>query len=423
MRKFLFLTMIAVFSAGTLFAQKSAVKDAERALDRDDLKEARILIKQASENKKTADDPETWKIMGDIGNKAFDLERTNAMLGKKTNDKTMYDGLYESYYPYLKADSLGQLPDDRGRVRNKYRDDIADILRANHPFYINGGVYYNDQKDYKKAADFFQIYWDIPTLPMFEDKKDAFVLDSTYQTIKYYAIITAIQAEDHKRAVAMLERASKEPFIENSAFKESDIYELMASEYVSLGDSAKFLETLKLGAERFPSSKYFIPNLINVFIRQGDTEKAMNYLDQAIKNDPSNACDLNSVKGALLAEKGEYDAAEQEYNKALAQDPNCERALEAIAVNYILQAQKLKEKTAMMTDRQQQIANDKITVNYYLKSLPSLEKFTSILKERKAPEDDIESALLKLRNVYYNLSAMGVDKSAELEAVEKELDL
>lgn len=424
MRKILFLTLMALLTTGSVFAQKSALKDAKRALGRDDLNEARTLIKQAAEHNETATDPETWKVWGDIGNKAFDTQRTNTMLGKAANDKVMYDGLMESYHPYLKADSLGELPDKKGKVKNKFRKDIAGVLRANHPFYINGGVFYNEQRDYKKATDFFQIYWDIPTLPMFaEEEKQSFVLDSTYQTIKYYAIITAIQAEDHKRALAMLERAAKEPFIENSAYKESDIYELMASEYLQLGDSAKFIEVLHLGAERFPSSNYFTPNLVNVFIREGNTDEALQYLDRAIQNNPENACDLNSVKGALLAEKGDYDAAEVEYNKALAQDPNCERALEAIAVNYILQAQNLKEKTAMISDRQQQMQNDKKTVELYQKSLPSLEKFAELLKGRKAPENEIESVLLKLRNVYYNLSSMGVDKSKELEAVEKELNL
>ena len=205
MRKILFLTMIAFFSAGPLLAQKSALKDAKRALGRDDFNEARTLIKQASTHAETQNDPETWKVMGDIGNKAFDNERTNAMLGKQSNDKVMYEGLYESYLPYVKADSLGELPDQKGKVKNKFRKDIAGILRANHPFYINGGVYYNEQKDYKKATDFFQIYWDIPSLPMFEGEKETFVLDSTYQTIKYYAIITAIQADDHNRALNMLE--------------------------------------------------------------------------------------------------------------------------------------------------------------------------------------------------------------------------
>ncbi len=415
--------MMAVLTSGSIFAQKSALKDAKRALGRDDLNEARTMIKQAAEHPETATDPETWKIWGDIGNKAFDLQRTNAMLGKSANDKVMYDGLMESYVPYVKADSLAELPDAKGRVKNKVRKDIAGILRANHPFYINGGVYYNDQGDYKTATDFFEVYWNIPGLPMFEGENDAFVLDSTFQTIKYYAIITAIQGEDHKRALAMLQRAAKEPFIENSAYKESDIYELMASEYIQLGDSAKFLEILYDGAEKFPSSNYFLPNLVNVFIREGNTEKAMQYLDKAIENTPQNSCDLNSVKGALLAEQGNYDAAEAEYRKALAQDPNCERALEAIAVNFILQAQDLKEKTALMSDRQQQMENDKKTVELYQKALPSIEKYAEVLKGREAPAHDIESALLKLRNVYYNLSSMGVDKSKEMEEVEKELNL
>ena len=423
MRKILFITMMAVLTSGSIFAQKSALKDAKRALGRDDLNEARTMIKQAAEHPETATDPETWKIWGDIGNKAFDLQRTNAMLGKSANDKVMYDGLMESYVPYVKADSLAELPDAKGRVKNKVRKDIAGILRANHPFYINGGVYYNDQGDYKTATDFFEIYWNIPSLPIFEGEKDAFVLDSTFQTIKYYAIITAIQGEDHKRALAMLQRAAKEPFIENSAYKESDIYELMASEYIQLGDSAKFLEILYDGAEKFPSSNYFLPNLVNVFIREGNTDKAMEYLDKAIENTPQNSCDLNSVKGALLAEQKNYDAAEAEYRKALAQDPNCERALEAIAVNFILQAQDLKEKTALMSDRQQQMVNDKQTVELYQKALPSLEKYAELLKGREAPAHDIESALLKLRNVYYNLSSMGVDKSKEMEEVEKELNL
>src|SRR5690554_3932255 len=221
----------------------------------------------------------------------------------------------------------------------------------------------------------------------------------------------------------MLERAASEPFIENSAYVESDIYELMASEYINLGDSAKYLETLYLGADKFPKSKYFIPNLVNVFIRDGQTDKAVEYLEQAISNDPTNACDLNSVKGALIAESGDYAGAEAEYKKALAQDPNCERALENIARNYILQAQEIKEKTAMLTNRQQMVENDKKTVDFYQQSLPYLEKLEELLIARNASESENNGVLLLLRNVYYNLSVMGIDKSAELQKIEAALDL
>ncbi|MEA4979157.1 MAG: hypothetical protein VB098_04595, partial [Petrimonas sp.] len=103
--------------------------------------------------------------------------------------------------------------------------------------------------------------------------------------------------------------------------------------------------------------------------------------------------------------------------------PNCERALEALAVNFILQAQDLKEKTATMTDRKLQLENDKKTIEFYQKALPHLEKFTKSLKDRSAVKTEIEAALMKLRNVYYNLSMMGVDKSAQLKEVETELGL
>jgi hypothetical protein len=46
-----------------------------------------------------------------------------------------------------------------------------------------------------------------------------------------------------------------------------------------------------------------------------------------------------------------------------------------------------------------------------------------LLKERNADPGILESALLKLRNVYYNLSGLGVDKSAELKIIEEQLDL
>ena len=159
-----------------------------------------------------------------------------------------------------------------------------------------------------------------------------------------------------------------------------------------------------------------------MFIREGENDKALDYLDQAIKNDPTNACDLNSVKAALFSEDNELEKAEAEYQKALAQDENCERALEGLAVNFILQAQNLKDKSVeYMNDRKLQAENDKKIVEFYQLALPYLEKFTDNLKERNADDFVIKGALIKLQNVYYNLSNLGVDKSAELHLIEEQL--
>lgn len=417
MKKIFLFSMIALFSVGTVFAQKKVVKEANRALKGGDLNEARTLIKQALENEETANDPETWKVYGDIGNKAFDDERTKEMLQKPNDKKAMFDGLMESYAPYVKADELGE-----ASGKNKVRRDIKGILKANHPYYINGGVYYNDEKDFKKATDFFEAYWNIPTLPMFAGSSKEFNLDSTYQTIKYYAIITAIQSQNHDRAIGLIKRAMDEPFVANSSHKESDLYELLASEYLTKGDSAQFIAQLAIGAEKYPNSKYFVPNLINNYIQKGQNAKALEYLDKAIANDPSNSCDLYSVKAAIFVDKKDYATAQAEYNKALANNANCERALEGLGVSYILQAQDIREKSTS-TDRAKMVANDKAASEYYLKSLPLLEKYRSMLEARKADEQTVKALLLKLRNVYYNLSNIGVDKSAQLKEVESKLGL
>lgn len=426
MKRSLLLITLCIF-AGFSFAQKKAVKDAKSAMKNVD--EARELIKPALTNPETANDPETWKIAGDIEYKAFDDERTLEMqkeiTGKGGNEEKMYIGLYNMYDPYIKADELGQVPNEKGQVKNKFRKDIVKNMRDGHRFYINGGVYYNEKKDFKRATDFFERYWELPSLAMFEDTKNDFnTQDSVYQTIKYYAVISSIQSADHERSIKLLKKIIAEPYVQNSTYKESDAYELLASEYQQVNDSLAFVQVLNDGAKKFPGNKYFTPNLINEFIRGGKTAEAMAYLDQAIANDPSNTCELIGVKASLYAEQKNYASAEPAYLQAIAADANCEKALEGLGVLYILQAQDVKEKAGQTNSRSEQAQLDKQTADFYQKSLPYLEKYRDLLKARGADFDlDIKPALMKLQNVYYNLSLLNIDKSAEYEAVQKELGI
>lgn len=425
MKRILLVTSLCLLT-GLSFAQKKAVKDAKNAM-RSNVSEARELIKPALTDAETSNDPDTWKVAGDIEFKAFDDERTLEMqkeiTGKGGNEEAMYIGLYNMYDPYIKADELGELPDEKGKIKNKVRKDIVKNMRDGHRFYINGGVFYNDKQNYKKAADFFERYWELPTLAMFADTQADFNMqDTTYQTIKYYAIISSIQSKDHPRSIKLLKKIIAEPYIQNSTYKESDVYELLASEYQQVEDSASYVATLRQGAEKFPKNKYFTPNLINEFIRGGKTNEALAYLDQAIANDPTNTCDLMSVKASLYSEQKDYANAEPAYTKALAADANCERALEGLGVLYVLQAQDMKEKAGQSTNRREQAEMDKETTTLYTKALPYLEKYRDILKSRNADSLDVRPALMKLQNVYYNLSLLNIDKSKELEAIDKDLN-
>ncbi len=423
-RIYLFVSLCML--VGSSFAQKKAVKDAKSAMG-SNTTEARNLIKPALTNPETMSDAETWKIAGDIEYKVFDDEltktKTEAITKKAGDEPTMYEGLYNLYTPYLTADSLGQLPDEKGKVKNKYRKDIIKNLKEVYPYYINAGLFYNDKKDFAKASLFFERYWDMPNQSIFSEDPSLFnKQDTVYQTIKYYAILTSIQSDDHKRAINLLKKIEKEPYVTNNTYKESDIYELLASEYQRLDDSISYVNTLRIGAEKYPGNKYFTPNLINEFIRGGKNAEALEFLDQAIANDPANSCDLNSVKATLYADKKDYAAAEPLYLKAIESNSDCERALEGIGVLYILQAQDMKEKAAQTTTRKEQLEIDKQTSDLYLKSIPYLEKYHDLLKAKQAESRDLKALLMKLQNVYYNLSLLKIDKAAELDAIEKELN-
>lgn len=436
MKKIVLFASLCMFTAFS-FAQKKAVKQAKSAMDK--TAEARELIKPALTDAETATDPETWKVAGDIEYKAYSKEREAEMVkemtkGKGGNEEVMYNSLYNMVDYYLKADEFAQQPDEKGKIKNKVRKDIVKNFKEAHPFYINGGIYYNDlgikanqqgntdaaKKDYAKAADFFELYWDMPSYPIFEGESIV-NQDSIFQTIKYYAVISAIQTEDSKRSIALLNKIIESPYIANSTHSESDPYELLAVEYQKINDSVNFLNTLKEGAIKFPANQYFTPNLINEFIRSGQAEAALEFLDQAIKNDPDSKCELLSVKASLQASDKKYDESIKHYNEALAFDDNCERALEGLGVVYVLQAQDLKEQVGQVTNRQKLKEIDEQTIALYKKSLPLLEKFVSLLRARNAEKADLRPGLVKLQNVYYNLSLLNVDKNAELEAIDKEL--
>lgn len=429
MKKILLVVSLSLFTT-VAFAQKKAVKDAKSEAGKN-TKEARALIKPALTDPETANDPETWFVAGDIEFKAFEKEREAEMLKEFSSDKkggneeVMYTGLYNMYAPYLKADSLGQLPDEKGKVKNKYRKDIVKNFKSSYPFLINAGAYYNDKRDYAKAADFFERYWNMPSLEILKNDKDGLeVVDSTLQTIKYYAVLTAIQSGNQEKSINLLKRIIEEGYVPNSTYKESDPYELLASEYQQIGDSINFITILKSSAQKFPSNQYFTPNLINEFIKAGERSKAIDYIDQAIANDPSNACNLYTVKGTLFVDDQQknYDEAEKAYNQALRSDPNCERALEGLGVLNVLRAQDEKEKAGQTTNRKDQIEFDKQAADFYQASLPFLEKYYNLLKARNADSLDVRQSLIKLQNVYYNLSLLNIDMSKEYDAATAELE-
>lgn len=402
------LTVALCVAASASFAQKKVVNEAQSIAkgSNADFGEARTLIKGALENPETKDDAKTWYVAGFIEDQQFNAERAKQILGQQPNEPVMYEALYGILPYFQKAYELDQLPNEKGKVKPKYTKDIKSILSANHVYLFNGGAYYFDKQEYKKAYDFFNQYVEISELPMFAGTQTA-EKDSTFMTVQFYAAAAASLAKDSRLAIAALERAK------NTPYRQYDVYQYLCYEYGearTAQDSVMLEKTFEEGMQVFPDSAFFLNNLINTYIYSNRNEKALEMLNVAIQKNPNDA-NLYNVMGRVY-ETGlkDYANAEKNFQIALEKDPNLTDALSNIGRIYYNQGVNKLSEANMTNDSKKYQEELGMAKDLFKKALP-------YYKKAHEAEPEKMDNMIALRGIYYNLN-MG----PELEAIEAEMN-
>ena len=402
------LTVALCVAASASFAQKKVVNEAQSIAkgSNADFGEARTLIKGALENPETKDDAKTWYVAGFIEDQQFNAERAKQILGQQPNEPVMYEALYGILPYFQKAYELDQLPNEKGKVKPKYTKDIKSILSANHVYLFNGGAYYFDKQEYKKAYDFFNQYVEISELPMFAGTQTA-EKDSTFMTVQFYAAAAASLAKDSRLAIAALERAK------NTPYRQYDVYQYLCYEYGearTAQDSVMLEKTFEEGMQVFPDSAFFLNNLINTYIYSNRNEKALEMLNVAIQKNPNDA-NLYNVMGRVY-ETGlkDYANAEKNFQIALEKDPNLTDALSNIGRIYYNQGVNKLSEANMINDCKKYQEELSMAKDLFKKALP-------YYKKAHEAEPEKMDNMIALRGIYYNLN-MG----PELEAIEAEMN-
>lgn len=403
--KHLLLTTSLCFITTAAFAQKNAVSGAERIIKdaNPNFNEARGLIKGALENAETMNDAKTWYIAGQIEDAQFSAENTKQILGQQPNEPVMYAAL-ENVLPYFsKAYELDQKPNEKGKVKPRYEKNIKSTLNANHIYYINGGAYYFDQRDYKKALDFFDQYVEISNMPMFKGEKTA-ERDSNFMMCQFYAAVAAMQIEDSRLAIEKLNEAK------NSPYRQYDVYQYLCYEYEQAKDSVNLEKTLKEGMQVFPDSSYYLLSLINLYIYSNRNNDAIDLLNTAITKEPNNS-QLYYAMGSVY-ESGIKDPlkAEEQYAKALSIDPNNPAALSSIGRVYYNQGVNKLSEANLISDAKKYNEEKEVAKEFFRKALPHFEKAHQIKPEER-------EYMTALRGIYYNL-----DMSKEFDEMEAKMN-
>jgi tetratricopeptide (TPR) repeat protein len=386
-------TVVLCFVIGITFGQKKAVSSAKNEIKRENpnIEDARTFINGALNDPETKDKAETWFIAGSVENKQLDLEQLKTFKGETPNGEIMYPALLK-IIPYFEvADSLDQLPDEKGKVKPKHRKDMKAIILANIFHYPNAGIHFYNKEDYKNAFLAFKQYIDIPEMKMFqEDKKPPLSKeDTSYVQIKYNAANMASMIADHSTAIELFTS------IKNTGYEENEVYRRLTYEYNQIGDSVNLLNILKEGAIKFPGDELFVMNLINSYIQLGNMEDAITYIKLAIEQKPSDPV-LYDALGVIYENTNKPEESIQSYKKALEIEPDNAKVLKHMGMVYHNLAVKARAIADETKDKSLSDSELNKSVEYFRESLPFFEKAFSI-------DNTDRETIFCLRSVYYTL--------------------
>ena len=408
MKKVLFAVAL-LFGAYTASAQVSVVKEA-KGLKGNPAQAAKVL-EAALTNPETANDPETWKLAGDFQKAIYDAENEKMYLSAVDKSKVadtakMYNSLVKMFEYYLKCDEVEQAAVANGTVKKaKHRKKNAAELLKVRTNLVNAGVDALNAEKYDDALKFLGTYVDVIDNPMFADQAAALKADTMNTLFANYATMAASLNKNYP----LVEKYGNIGKGSKSEGWRSLMY--MADAYVNQqpADSTKWLSVIKEGAEKFPEQQFFVGNIMDYYLAKGMVNEGLAMVDNLLASNETPF--YQYVKGVLLYEKKDYDAAFAVLDKVIAAGGDLEAEAYAKKADcYFFPAQDIvNENSNLAIEDPKYNTNEAKIKELYEQARPLYEKAKQL-----EPQNTALWGQMLLR-IYWKLN------QAEYEALSKEL--
>ncbi len=279
--------------------------------------------------------------------------------------------------------------------KTKFTDEsiTMDIIQNQYPtlanIFVNKGVdAYQNTKEYDKALKYFKNSLFVSSM---SGKIDTPVV--------YYAGLSANKAKKYDEAKEYFTLCTKLGYGTNNKEKANN-YFFLADIYRSKGDTAKYIETLKKGIEKYPKdNNALVVELINYYLSISKVDEAKNYLNIAIQNDSLNPTYQFAIGTIYDSKDKDFDKAAEYYKKAISFKADYFDANYNLGALYFNQAVDIYTKANDEKDDKKYKALKEQGDSKMKLALPYLEKAFQL-----EPKD--LSTLESLKNVYYRLQMM-----------------
>lgn len=412
---------LALLVGSFSFAQKSELRDAEKAIKKSNFAEAKTAINAAESLIGNADD----KLKAE-----FYLLKGQALYANGAGSSADMDTAIESLNMVEKVEGSN----------GKHSKDVQDLKELMLTSFLTKANASLEKKDYAASSSGFEKAYRMST-------KDTLYL--------YYAAATAVNGEDYDNAlrhyeelknlgyvgieteyVATLKETGEEesfpsknlmdisvkagthikPSAVKSESKQGEIVKNVALIYMSQGNNEKAIAAMKDARKANPDDATLIISEANMQLKMGNREEFKKLIEEALVKDPSNP-ELLFNLGIVAAEGGEIEAAKGYYEKALKIKPDYTDVHNNMAVLILSQEQSIiEEMNALGSSAADNKKYDELKAErtkLYEQAIPYLE---TTLKLRPT---DVQAAKT-LVNIYSALgeTAKMKDMKTKLEVLE-----
>ncbi|MDG3581582.1 tetratricopeptide repeat protein [Galbibacter pacificus] len=413
----------AILASSFAIAQKSELRDAEKALDKGSSAEAKSTLESISSTIETADDKYKDEYY-------FLLGKTYVDLAKKSGSDADYEKAVNSF---------NQLIEFEKSYKTKYTDEAKEILNGLSGDIVNAAVEDNKNENFAGAAKKLHMAYemtdnqdylyfaassavnggDLDTALEYYEKLNE--LEYTGESTAYMAVNketgeTENLGSEQNRDLMVKTGEYTDPSEEETESRYPEIIKNIALIYNEKGETEKAAEAIKDAREANPEDINLLLTEANMYIKMGDKAKFQSLMEEAIQKDPNNPT-LYYNLGVITAEQGNKEQAKKYYEKALELDPENENV-------YLNMASLILSDERAMVDEMNGLGNsaadnkryDELKgqrEELYRSAVPYLEKLLTI------NPDNID-AVRTLMNIYGTLGEQAKfkemkDKLATLE--------
>lgn len=376
--KKMILFAAAIMMAFGASAQMSLVKDlAKKASSGNPQALAEVLqsIEPAFTNPESAGDVLTWYTAGKAAFGLYDELYKMKLMQQPVDENMMNEvlsGAYEFYLQALPLDSVVEVDKKTGmpklnsdgtkKVKTKYSKEIIGALTSHMGDIAGAGNTYLQASDWEHAADAFGNYADLATSD-FAIKNGVAAADSVISQVRFFQAYSQYQMQKFAEAYENFTKARKLGYTDNNIVD-------------------------------FQTSS--LANMVQGMLDKNEFDKANDFIDNALKGDPSNGT-LHDIKGFTIELKDGVDAALPFYRKAVEVDPTYANAYFDVGRCLYLQAQKIIDDNPNATNKELVPKIKPI----YDEAIPFLQKASEL-----NPDDN--KAKNVLDDILYKFEVMGV---------------